>query len=271
MRDRAAHAWVLWSVLVAQAVLTLPWLWRTAPFTDEALYLQAGHQEWSHWLGGAVLPDYAAWFSGVPVLYPPLGAAADSVGGLAGARGLSLIMMLATTCLVYLAASQLFGRQVASFASALFAISGLVVHNGAFATFNPLAMFLLALGLWAAVKAGSGGYLVDSRVRDRPHHVERCQVRHPGLGSRGLRNRCPEQLEGGSRRSPQAGILAGCNGSHTAGRQPDAGRTRVRYGREGDDRISRHSFWETLSHPRSYSGARSWVNRSPCGACDRGG
>ncbi len=158
MRDRAAHAWVLWSVLVAQAVLTLPWLWRTAPFTDEALYLQAGHQEWSHWLGGAVLPDYAAWFSGVPVLYPPLGAAADSVGGLAGARGLSLIMMLATTCLVYLAASQLFGRQVASFASALFAISGLVVHNGAFATFNPLAMFLLALGLWAAVKAGSGGY-----------------------------------------------------------------------------------------------------------------
>lgn len=158
MRHRIARAWLLWSVLVAQAVLTLPWLWRTAPFTDEALYLRAGHQEWSHWLGGAALPQYADWFSGAPVLYPPLGAAADTVGGLAGARGLSLVMMLTTTSLVYLAASRLFGRQAAFFASALFAVSGLAVHNGAFATFNPLALFFLTLGLWAAVKARSGGY-----------------------------------------------------------------------------------------------------------------
>ena len=42
MRERALQAWVLWCVLVAQTVLTLPWLWRTAPFTDEVLYLSAG-------------------------------------------------------------------------------------------------------------------------------------------------------------------------------------------------------------------------------------
>ena len=134
-------AWLLWPVLLAEAVLTLPWLWRTAPFTDEALYLQAGHQEWSHWLHHAALPDYAGRFSGAPVLYPPLGAAADSIGGLAAARGLSLIIMMGTTSAVYLTCSRLFGRQAAFFAAALFAVSGLVVHNGAFATFNPLALF----------------------------------------------------------------------------------------------------------------------------------
>jgi hypothetical protein len=156
MRGKAVLAWLLWPVLLAEAVLTLPWLWRTAPFTDEALYLRAGHQEWSHWLHDAALPDYAGRFSGAPVLYPPLGAAADSIGGLAAARGLSLIIMLGTTGFVDLACSRLFGRQAAFFASALFAVSGLVVHNGAFATYNPLALFFLALGLWAAVRARDG-------------------------------------------------------------------------------------------------------------------
>jgi hypothetical protein len=158
MRSKAVLTWLLWPVLLAEAVLTLPWLWRTAPFTDEALYLRAGHQEWSHWLHDAALPDYAGWFSGAPVLYPPLGAAADSIGGLAAARGLSLIIMMGTTGFVYLACSRLFGRQAAFFASALFAVSGLVVHNGAFATFNPLALFFLTFGLWAAVKSHDGGY-----------------------------------------------------------------------------------------------------------------
>jgi 4-amino-4-deoxy-L-arabinose transferase-like glycosyltransferase len=158
MSHRAARAWPLWSVLLAQAVLTVPWLWRTAPFTDEALYLRAGHQEWSHWLHRAPLPGYAGWFSGAPVLYPPVGAAADSIGGLAAARGLSLILMLGATSVVFLTSSLLFGRQAGFFASALFAVSGIVVHNGAFATFNPLALFFLTLGLWAGVKAREGGY-----------------------------------------------------------------------------------------------------------------
>jgi hypothetical protein len=158
MRERAVRAWILWCVLAGQTVLTLPWLWRTAPFTDEALYLRAGHQEWSHWLHGTALPDYASWFSGAPVLYPPLGAAADALGGLAAARALSLVLMLGATCCVYLAAARLFGRDAGLFASAVFAVSGLVVHNGAFATYNPLAMFLLAAAMWAGVRASAGSY-----------------------------------------------------------------------------------------------------------------
>ena len=48
-------------------------------------------------LHGSPLPQFPAYFSGAPVIYPPLGALADSVGGLAGARILSLVFMLGAT------------------------------------------------------------------------------------------------------------------------------------------------------------------------------
>jgi hypothetical protein len=155
---RLLRNWPLWPVLAAQAVLTVPWLWRTAPFTDEALYLKAGHAEWEHWLNHSSLPHYASWFSGAPVIYPPLGAAANSAGGLVGARCLSLLIMLGATATVYLCGCRLFGDQTAFFAAAIFAVSGLVVHNGAFATYNPLALFFLALATWTATLARDGGW-----------------------------------------------------------------------------------------------------------------
>ena len=46
-------------------------------FQDEALYLWAGHLQWAHWLHGAAVPPFAYYFSGAPVIYPPLGALAD--------------------------------------------------------------------------------------------------------------------------------------------------------------------------------------------------
>ena len=158
MRKRITDSWPLWSALAAQAVLTAGWLWRTAPFTDEALYLQAGHAEWAHWLRHAPLPDFASWFSGAPVLYPPLAAAADSAGGLVAARALSLAFMLATTALVYLAGDRLYGRLAGSLAALVFAVSGLVVHYGAFATFGPPALLLLVLAAWAAIRIRDGGF-----------------------------------------------------------------------------------------------------------------
>jgi hypothetical protein len=158
MRERIVAAWPLWSVLVAQAVLTQRWIWRTAPFSDEALYLQAGHAELAHWLRHAPLPDYASWFSGAPVLYPPLAAAADSAGGLAAARGLSLILMLATTALVYLIGCRIFGRMAGALGALVFAVCGLVVHYGAFATFGPPALFLLVAATWAAFRIRDGGF-----------------------------------------------------------------------------------------------------------------
>jgi 4-amino-4-deoxy-L-arabinose transferase-like glycosyltransferase len=155
---RLNDAWPLWAVLVAQAVLTVPWLWRTAPFTDEALYIEAGHAEWAHWLQHVAGPDYASWFSGAPVLYPPVAAAADSAGGLPAARAVSLIVMFAATALVYLMGCHLFNRRIGGLAAAVFAVGGLTVHYGAFATFGPFALFLLTLAAWAAVRVRDGGF-----------------------------------------------------------------------------------------------------------------
>lgn len=151
MIKNLSRLWPLAVILAAQSVLTVPWLWRTAPFTDEALYLDSGHQLWAHWLHHSPISDYPSWFSGALVLYPPIGAAADSLGGLPTARALSLILMLGATSMVYFTGQRLFGSMSAFFGAALFGGAGLIVHYGAFATYDAPALFCLAVSTWAAV------------------------------------------------------------------------------------------------------------------------
>jgi len=74
------------------------------------VYLWAGHLEWTHWEYGTPIPNFAAYFSGAPVLYPPLAAMADSVAGLAGPRILSLLFMLGATALLYTTTNRIFGQ-----------------------------------------------------------------------------------------------------------------------------------------------------------------
>src|SRR5207245_1539635 len=91
---------VLLCVLLMQAALSLRL--HNSAFEDEALYLYAGHLQLDHLLhGGAAHPEFASYFSGAPILYPVLGAAVDSLFGLAGARVLGLACLLATTALLY--------------------------------------------------------------------------------------------------------------------------------------------------------------------------
>ncbi|HUZ55540.1 MAG TPA: glycosyltransferase family 39 protein [Streptosporangiaceae bacterium] len=151
MKERFEESWALWSILAAQATLTLPWMWRTAAYTDEALYLNAGHMGWSHLL------SYATSFPGCPVLYPPIATALDSIGGLFAARLLSLTFMLVSTALIYLIGDRLFGRIPAVLGALLFAVCGIAVHLGAAATFDPMALVLLVLALYAAVRMRDGG------------------------------------------------------------------------------------------------------------------
>jgi hypothetical protein len=141
------------AILTIQAVLSARFLHANTAFGDEALYLWAGHLEWAHWLHGASIPAFPTWFSGSPVIYPPLGAIADSLGGLTGARIMSLCFMLGTTCLLWATASRLYGRRAAAFATALFAVAGPTLHLGAFATYDPMSLFLLALAAWCACGA----------------------------------------------------------------------------------------------------------------------
>jgi hypothetical protein len=142
-------------VLAVQAALSLRLLRADTASQSEALYLNAGHLEWAHWLHGVPIPAFPTYFSGAPVIYPPVGAVADGLGGLAGARVLSLAFMLGATVLLWGAAGRLFGRRAAFFAAALFAVLGTTLHLGVFATNDAMSLFLVALAAWCVIRAGA--------------------------------------------------------------------------------------------------------------------
>ena len=148
------------AVLVTQVALSLRLVWANTAFADEALYLWAGHLEWAHWLHGGdskVVRGFPTFFSGAPTIYPPLGALADSLGGLATARLLSLVFMLGATALLYAATHRLFDARAAGYAVALFAGIGSTQFLSAFATYDAMALFLLTVAAWAGTRAADAG------------------------------------------------------------------------------------------------------------------
>ena len=149
----AASSWCLLAVLGVQVLLSLRLIWHSTAFQDEALYLRAGHLEWAHWLHGAPIPDFPVYFSGAPFLYPPVGALADSIGGLPGARLLSLCFMLGVTSLLWVTTRLLYGQRAALLAAGLFATLAGTQFLGSFATYDALALFLLTLAAWVAVRS----------------------------------------------------------------------------------------------------------------------
>src|SRR5258708_9288393 len=149
----AREPWPLLGILMIQAGLSLRLVWSNTAFSDEALYLWAGHLEWAHWLRGAPVPDFAAYFSRAPVVYPPIGAVADSIGGLAAARILSMIFMLVSTVLLSLTArTLLFDTRAPVYPAAAFGLLGPTLSL-AFATHDAMALILIALSAWLAVRA----------------------------------------------------------------------------------------------------------------------
>jgi hypothetical protein len=156
-RRRLLNLWPLLVVLAVQAGLSLRLLRADTASQGEALYLRAGHLEWAHWLHGTPIPPFPKYFSGAPDIYPPIAAAADSIGGLAGARVLSLAFMLGATILLWSTTGRLFGRRAAFFASALFALLGTTLHLGVFATYDAMSVFLVALATWCVIRPGARG------------------------------------------------------------------------------------------------------------------
>jgi putative flippase GtrA len=153
---RRRICWPLVALLALQAVLSGSLVWSNTAFTDEAQYLWAGHLEIAHYLHGASLPvgnaAFQNYFSGAPQIYPVLGAAADSLGGVAAARILSLIFMLAVSMALYFTASRLFGQTAALAATALWVTCEPCIRL-AFATYDPLAVLLICFGSYVAVDA----------------------------------------------------------------------------------------------------------------------
>jgi len=145
---------LLLGVFAVQAVLSLRL--RNTAFEDEALYLYVGHLQIGHLFHGTPVPDFlSSYISGSPMLYPVLGAAADTAFGLAGARVLSLLFMLGTTALLYQLTRLLFNRRVALCAAAVFAVTQSTLFLGNFATFDAPVLFLLALATWIVVRTAS--------------------------------------------------------------------------------------------------------------------
>jgi Dolichyl-phosphate-mannose-protein mannosyltransferase len=157
-RPSPRRIWVSRAVLVAilavQAALSLR-MHNTA-FEDEALYLTAGHYELAHLLYGVPLPqDYASFFSGSPVLYPILGALADTAGGLAAARLVSLAAMLTTTALLYSLTRRLFNERIGLCAAVIFSVTESAIFLGNFATYDAPALCLLAVAAWIVVRTAT--------------------------------------------------------------------------------------------------------------------
>ena len=128
-------------------------IWSNTAFLDEATYLYVGHVELAHWLTGSSVPAYPTYLSGAPVIYPPLAALANDVGGLAAARILSLCFMLGGTSLLWGMTSRLADRRSAFFAAAIFAALGPTQYLGAFATYDAMALFLMTAAAWCVVAA----------------------------------------------------------------------------------------------------------------------
>jgi hypothetical protein len=156
--------WPLVAILAVQVVMAARLIWSNTAFTDEATYLYAGSQELRHWLYGSPVENYQTVMSGSPALYPPVGAIANAVGGLAATRILSLLFLIGTSTLLYATTSRLFGKSAAMLGTALFAALGVTQFLSAFAIYDPMALFLLALGTYLIIGRRSDGSLAAATL-----------------------------------------------------------------------------------------------------------
>jgi putative flippase GtrA len=143
--------WPLLVVLAIQVLLSLRLIWSNTAFIDEATYLYVGSQDLNHWIHGIPIRDYQTFMSGAPVVYPPIAAIVNAVGGLVAARLLSLAFMIGATCLLYATATRLFDKWTAVAATALFAGLSGAQFLGALATYDAMALFLLVLSAYLVV------------------------------------------------------------------------------------------------------------------------
>jgi hypothetical protein len=142
--------------LLLQALLSIRLLHVSGASGDESLYIYSGHQLVHELWHGGGSPYYETYFSGAPVIYPVLAAMLDHVGGLTLVRLVSGGFMLVATGLLYATARRLFGYWPAVTAIGLFASLGITQGLGAYATFDAMALMLMAFAAYCAVRAPDG-------------------------------------------------------------------------------------------------------------------
>jgi hypothetical protein len=155
--DQARHLWrifsssafILGAICTAFAVISLRVKANTNPFQDEGLYLYMGHRMIDHIISGVHVSEYpGSYFSGAPGLYPVVGAIADSVAGLQGARLVSLFFVCIVIVGTYGIGSELFGKVSGLLGAAAFALCGSVIFISHLATFDAMALCLTTFGCW---------------------------------------------------------------------------------------------------------------------------
>ncbi|HEY2639536.1 MAG TPA: glycosyltransferase family 39 protein [Streptosporangiaceae bacterium] len=141
-------------ILAGQAILTVKLARWAFASGDEGRYIYAGHQLiYELWHGGGS-PYYETFFSGAPVIYPPLAAMADFVGGVLAVRLMSLAFMLTATCLLFGVSRRWFGYWPGVLAAGLFAGIGLTQDLGALGTYDALSLMLVAVAGYCAARTG---------------------------------------------------------------------------------------------------------------------
>jgi len=147
-------------ILAAQAVLSARIMIGQQAGPDEARYIIAGHQLiYELWHGGGS-PYYETYFSGAPDIYSPLAAMADHLGGLVEVRLMSLVFMLAATCLLFAATQRLFGYWAAVMAAGLFGGTGLTHDIGVYGNYDALSLMLMAAAAHSAVRSRGSKWLL---------------------------------------------------------------------------------------------------------------
>ncbi|MFF9643843.1 hypothetical protein [Kitasatospora aureofaciens] len=147
----------LLAVLLFQGALSYHLIVSNTAFIDEGTYIYSGYQEIAHLRHGTPVSTYETFFSGSPLIYPVVVAVADFVGGLNGARLLSLAFMLSATVAVHLATRRLHGSLAAFYAAAAFAALGPTQFLGGLATYDAMALAILAWAGYLAVRLTTGG------------------------------------------------------------------------------------------------------------------
>ena len=145
-------------ILVASALLLVSQLDYNAPSVDESFYQVAGRRALT---GG---PLHYPYVTGSVYMWPLISHAAETLAGPLASRAVAALLVLATTALVFRlggCAWTLFfpqqaaagGRLAGCLASALFVTSPSVLWIGRLATYDALALMLLALGIWLLLSA----------------------------------------------------------------------------------------------------------------------
>jgi len=150
-------SWVpLGLVLGTQALLSMRLIAGRYVSSDEGRYIYAGHQLiYELWHGGGS-PYFETSFSGAPAVYPPLAAMVDHVSGLTGVCLMSLVFMMVATVTLFSVTRRLFGYLAGLLASGLFAGLGITQDLGALGTYQAMALMLIAISAYCAVRSGDG-------------------------------------------------------------------------------------------------------------------